>query len=369
MQSGPSSEPRWGLFLSRLALGLFLFGATILILRPFLVPMVWAATVAFMTWGPYTRACRASGRPRAMALLFTLAVFLLLGVPTVWLLVLGINEAIELVGAGQAWVRAGTPLPAWLTESRWFGAIVERLLAQPLPGAGEVGPRLLEVGKALSQQLLRLAGGVAQNVFAFFVTVITLYVLYSDGERLAAHGRRLFAWLFPGQPAHYLDEVGGVIRAVVLGVLGTAAAQGGVAGVGYAIFGVPYAVGLSVLTAFLSFLPGGTFLTTAGSALWLFSQGRTGAAVGMALWGFLLVGTLDGWLRPLLISRSGTGNLPFLLILFGVLGGLAAFGLLGLLFGPVVLAVVFALLAELPPRAEAGELPAEASAAGAQRGA
>jgi predicted PurR-regulated permease PerM len=135
-------------------------------------------------------------------------------------------------------------------------------------------------------------------------------------------------------------------------VLGTAAAQGSAAGVGYAIFGVPYAVGLGVLTGFLSFLPGGTFVTTVGAIVWLFSQGHTGAAIGMALWGFLLVGTLDGWLRPLLISRSGSGNLPFLLILFGVLGGLASFGLLGLLFGPVVLAVVFALLSELTPAAE-----------------
>jgi Ca2+-transporting ATPase len=69
----------------------------------------------------------------------------------------------------------------------------------------------------------------------------------------------------------------------------------------------------------------------------------------MLLWGLLIVGTLDSWLRPLLISRSGSGDIPFLLILFGVLGGLAAFGLPGLLFGPVVLAVVFALVAELPP--------------------
>jgi predicted PurR-regulated permease PerM len=78
----------------------------------------------------------------------------------------------------------------------------------------------------------------------------------------------------------------------------------------------------------------------------------------MALWGVLVVGTLDSWLRPLLIRQSGSGDMPFLLILFGVLGGLAAFGLPGLLFGPVMLSVVFALLVELPTDAPPVEVAA-----------
>jgi predicted PurR-regulated permease PerM len=350
MESRLAGAPRLGLTLSRLGFGLLLLVAALLVVRPFLVPAVWAATVAIMTWGLYARACRMTGRPRAMAGLFTLATFLVLGVPTVWLLVMVIDESIRLIDAAQAWIEAGAVLPAWLAGNRWLGPPLERLISQPLPGAGELGPRLLAVGSALSQQVLAIAGGVAQNVFAFLVTMITLYVFYSDGERITAHGRRLFAYLFPDRPAGYLDEVASVVRAVVLGVLGTALAQGTVAGIGYAIFGVPYAVGLSALTALLSFLPGGTGITTLGASLWLVSAGHVGAAVGMASWGVLLVGTLDSWLRPILIRRSGVSQLPFLLILFGVLGGLSAFGLLGLLFGPVVLAVAFALLAELPPR-------------------
>ena len=354
MEPTTGSEPRPGLLLARVGVGVLLLGVTLVILRPFLVPAVWAATVAFMTWGPYLRVCRWTGRPRAAAFGFTLAVFLLLGVPTAWLLALGIDESIHLLGVVQEWVRAGAPLPEWLTQNRWLGPPLERLLAQPL-SAGELGPRLLAVGGALSQRVLAVAGGVAGNVFAFLVTVITLYVLYADGERIAARTRRVFAYVFPERPADYLDQVGGVVRAVVLGVLGTALAQGIVAGVGFAIFGVPYAVGLGALTAFLSFLPGGTFATALAATLWLVAQGRTGPAVGMALWGVLLVGTLDSWLRPLLISRSGSGDIPFLLILFGVLGGLTAFGLPGLLFGPVMLAVVFALVAELPPAGPRGE--------------
>jgi predicted PurR-regulated permease PerM len=341
--------PQPGLILARVGVGLLLLGVTLVILRPFLVPAVWAATVAYMTWGPYQRVSRLTGRPRASAFLFTLVTFLLLGVPTVWLLALGIDESIRLLGVIQEWIRAGTPLPEWLTGNRWLGPPLARLLEQPLPGAGELAPRLLAIGRAISQQVLSVAGGVAQNVFAFLVTVMILYVLYADGDRISRHGRRLFAYVFPKRPADYLDRVGSVVRAVVLGVLGTALAQGIAAAVGFGLFGVPYAVGLGALTAFLSLLPGGTFATTLAATVWLGVRGDHAAAIGMLLWGLLIVGTLDSWLRPLLISRSGSGDIPFLLILFGVLGGLAAFGLPGLLFGPVVLAVVFALVAELPP--------------------
>jgi len=199
-----------------------------------------------------------------------------------------------------------------------------------------------------------VAGGVAENAFSFIFTLITLFVFYAEGDRVASRARALFAHVFPERPPDYIDRVGGLVRAVVAGVLGTAVVQGVAAAIGFAIFGVPYAIGLGALTSLLSFLPGGTLATTLAAAAWLGMQGGRASAVGMLLWGVLVVGTLDSWLRPLLISRSGAGEIPFLLVLFGVLGGLAAFGLPGLLFGPVVLAVVFALLVERPDGAAAG---------------
>jgi predicted PurR-regulated permease PerM len=360
MVSTARAEPRPGLLLARVGVGLLLLGVTVAIVLPFLMPAVWAATIAYMTWTPYRWVSEATGRPRVTAFLFTLATFLLLGIPTVWLLALAIDESVHLIGVGQEWIRAGAPLPAWITENRWVGPPLQRLLSEPLEGVRDYAPRLLEVGRALSQQVLSAAGSVAENVFGFLVTIVMLYVFYCEGERLATRGRRIFVYLFPRRLPDDLDKIGGVVRAVVLGVLGTALTQGAVAGVGFAIFGVPYAVGLGALTGFLSILPGGTFATSLGASLWLLAQHHTASAVGMILWGTLLVGTLDSWLRPLLIRSSGSGNIPFLLILFGVLGGLSAFGLPGLLFGPVMLAVAFALLAELPPAAAANEPDVEA---------
>ena len=149
-----------------------------------------------------------------------------------------------------------------------------------------------------------------------------------------------------------VEAVGRVVRAVVVGVVGTAVLIGLAAGIGYAIFGVPDAVALGAVTTVVSLLPAGTVVMWVGAVIWLFFQNEIWNAVGMTIWGLVLVGTIDNFMRPILIRRSGSVHIPFLLILFGVLGGRWAFGLLGLLLGPVVLTVGFALIADLPGQRE-----------------
>jgi predicted PurR-regulated permease PerM len=131
--------------------------------------------------------------------------------------------------------------------------------------------------------------------------------------------------------------------------------QGLIAGIGYAIFGVPSPVALGALTFVASFVPAGPALLWAGASIWLLLGGDTGAAIGMAVYGLLLVSSIDNVLRPLLIS--GPTQIPFLLVLFGVLGGLSTLGLLGLFVGPVVLSVAFALLAEFGKRSATSTEP------------
>ena len=99
-------------------------------------------------------------------------------------------------------------------------------------------------------------------------------------------------------------------------------------------------------------MPVGPVFVWGGASIWLFVGGQTAIAIGMGLWGLLLVSSVDSVLRPLLISRSGASEIPFLLIFFGVLGGLTAFGLLGLFLGPVLLSVTFTLLADFPQASE-----------------
>jgi predicted PurR-regulated permease PerM len=342
------TELRTGLLLARIAGVLVLLIAAYLVLKPFLVPMLWAAIGAYVTWPVYARLRDAVGRPTLVAALLTLSVTVVIGIPIGWFIAALADQGTALARLAIDWLQAGAPLPEWLASSAWVQRLMQWLQSFAMPA--DLTPYLASIGGQVSNGLVRLAGGLARNVFAFAIAMIGLFALYVDGEALTRHARRIVAAFFPTTSPQFLEDVGAVVRAVVFGLVGTAIVQGLFAGIGLALFGVPFPVPLGALTSILSFVPAGPVLVWGGASLWLLMTGYTGAAAGMAIWGLVMVSSLDNVLRPLLISRSGTIRIPFLVVMFGVLGGLAAFGLLGLFLGPVVLSVVFALIAEFPGR-------------------
>ena len=329
-----------------------LLGASLLVLRPFLVPVVWAGILAYVTWPLYRTVRRHTRRPKLSAALFTLTVALGIGVPVAWTLVALATEASSLIGAARDWVNAGAPFPAWITERAWLASRLERLrggesIVQPT----EIAKYATTWAANVSGQLVAIAGGLASNAFKFAISVTTLFFFYLDGENLIEQARRLTRVIFPIAREEILPRVGMVVRAVVFGLLGTALVQGAVAGLGFWIFGVPSPVALGALTSVGSFVPLGPALVWIGAVLWLLANDHLGAAIGMAIWGAALVSTIDNVLRPILIS-GGPTRIPFLLVFFGVLGGLMAFGLLGLFLGPVLLSITFALIADFARRAD-----------------
>jgi predicted PurR-regulated permease PerM len=233
-------------------------------------------------------------------------------------------------------------------DTPWLAHRVEELRGSPLFGPAAAGEWIARYGQVGSQWAVALGGGIARNVLEFVITLVVLFALYLDGERIAGHARRLAVLLLPSEDPRLVDKVGAIVRAVVFGLLGTALAQGVLAGIGFAIFGVPSPVFFGFATALASLIPAGPALIWIGACIWLWSQGWVWAAVGLALWGALLVSSIDNVLRPLLIS--GPSRIPFMLVFFGVVGGLASLGLLGVFVGPVLLAVGFGLLAEFPAR-------------------
>jgi predicted PurR-regulated permease PerM len=132
------------------------------------------------------------------------------------------------------------------------------------------------------------------------------------------------------------------IRGVVFGILGSLLAQGILAGVGFLVAGVPGALLLGFLTLFLSLVPGGPALLWLPASVWLYKQGATGWAIFLALWGLLVVGTADNVIKPYLIGRGS--DLPFIIVLLGVLGGALAFGVIGIFLGPTLLAVGYTVV-------------------------
>ena len=342
-----------GFVVARVGGGLGLLLATFLVLEPFLVPMVWAAIVAYVTWPLYRAVRGRTRRPHASAAAFTLAVALGLGIPLASILVVLASEATQLISVLRDWLAQGAPFPGWVESRPWLAKPLADLRSESLFDPTAVAQYVAKYGTEVSGRLMGIAGGIATNFFKFAIMLVTLYAFYIDGERLIAHARRLAPVVFPSAGERFLDHVGGVVRTVVFGLLGTAVGQGILAGIGFAILGVPSAVALGALTFVLSFLPVGPPLVWGGAALWLFAQGSGKAALGMAIWGLALVSTIDSVLRPLLMS-SGPTRIPFLLLFLGLLGGLVAFGTLGLFLGPVLLSVAFALLADFPQRRDAG---------------
>jgi len=341
-------ERRPGLVVARVLVGLGLVAATVWVLRPFIIAGVWAAIAAYMTWPIYARARAWTGRPGLTAFGVTLFFALAIAIPIGSLLLVFATQASVVANRVQEWVAAGSPPPGWVIDTPWLAKRVDELRASPLFGPAAAGEWIARYGQVGSQWAVALGGSIARNVLEFGITMVLLFALYLDGERIAALVRRLALLLMPSDDPQLFEKVGGIVSAVVFGLLGTALAQGVLAGVGFWIFGVPSAVFFGFATALFSLVPAGPALIWIGACVWLWSQGSIGATVGMALWGALLVSTIDNVLRPLLIS--GPTRVPFMLVFFGVLGGLASFGLLGMFVGPVLLAVGFGLLAEFPAR-------------------
>jgi predicted PurR-regulated permease PerM len=148
------------------------------------------------------------------------------------------------------------------------------------------------------------------------------------------------------QGSHLLDVAGTTMRAVVYGVLGTALLQGVLAGAGFMIAGVPGATLLGFFTFVIAVIPGGPLLVAAVAIFWLYHRGSTEWAIFIAVW-MVIVGSLDHVVRPFLIAH-GRGDIPLVLVIFGVLGGAMAFGLIGLFLGPTLLAVGYSMFDEWP---------------------
>jgi predicted PurR-regulated permease PerM len=219
---------------------------------------------------------------------------------------------------------------------------------------------LLKPLLAPAREAALVAGrALAEGLFTLVVSAVICFFLYRDGEAAALRCRRLVE-RFAGEAALPLVGVAeSTIRGVVYGIIGTALAQGFLQAAGLLVAGVPGALLLGAVTVVLSLIPVGPPLVWGGAALWLYFQGSLGWALFVLLWGALVVSTVDNIIKPLLISRGA--QLPFVLVLLGVLGGVLAFGFIGVFIGPTLLAVAYRLVMEWSQmRREGGQAgPAE----------
>jgi predicted PurR-regulated permease PerM len=333
----------------RVVLAVFLSGLLILsyqVLQFFFVPVAWAGILAFVTWPIYHRIARALPRyPNSTAGIMTLLLAAAFVAPMIWLVILLRSE----VGSAYEILRAELEqspfkMPEFVSRLPWVGdqlqALFERLSSDRESLRAEIlhwlDPYLGKIGN--------IAGSVTHTVANLGFALLTVYFFYRDGPALTEQLRRVLERFLGARSDRYLKAVGDTTQAVVYGIVLTALAQGLLAGLGYWGAGMQAPVLLGAVTGLVALVPFGTPFVWGSAAIWLLATGHTMAGIGLALWGTFVVSMVDNLIRPLVISTAT--RIPFLLVMFGVLGGLVAFGPVGLFLGPVVLAVLLGVWQE-----------------------
>jgi len=329
------------------AAGLLAF-ALLKILQPFMGAILWGLLLAFLLFPLNRRLRRAlGGRRGAAAALLTLAVILLVVGPAALLAVAFARQASDLVSLlQQAAAHYRIARPGDVLRVPVLDRISRAIQALAPVTAGEIQGWLMDGAKGLLQALVSMSGsffvGALGAVVGLAMTLFLLFFFLRDGEDMVRKALLLIP-LDADRKGHLVEHLAAVTQAVVLGALLTAVIQGTLVGVGFVLVRLPSPVVFGVLAAVVSLVPLlGASLVWAPAAIVLAVQGRWAAALFLAIWGLAVVTAADNVLRPRLIAgRAQISTLP---VLLGLMGGVAAFGPIGMVLGPVVIALVLALL-------------------------
>jgi predicted PurR-regulated permease PerM len=331
--------------------------ASFWILRPFLTALVWATMIVVTTW-PFLLGLEKLlwGRRKLAVSVMTMVLLLLLVIP----LTIGIVSVVERADAIVAWTRSLATLqiplpPEWVGELPVVGQKIalqwqHTATAGKLELAAKIEPHLAKIVSWLVAQ----AGSGMMIIIQFLLTVIISAVLYGTGETAAA-GVRCFARRLGGRHGEDAAVLAGkAIRGVALGVVVTALLQAILGAIGLALSGVPAVAVLSAVMFVLCVAQIGPAPVLFPATAWLFYTDQVLWGSVMVVWSLLVV-TIDNFIRPVLIKTGA--DLPLLLIFAGVMGGLMAFGIIGLFIGPVLLAVTYTLLEAWVTRDDPAPLP------------
>jgi predicted PurR-regulated permease PerM len=324
----------------------FLVIGCLYVLRPFLAAILFAAAVVISSWPMYLFLLRHMNNRRSLAALtLTLSLTLLVIMPIALVAYNLADDVSHIYVQIKLAVDTGhVEPPAWLRRLPMIGEWVDKYARAALSSREQMmdlASRMLEPARQfLLGGGIVLGMGVAQMSLAAFVS----FFLYRDGHQMIRAIGVAMERIIGDSAQRVATTVSHTVRGVMYGLLGTALAQALVAALGFVIAGVPGVLLLGFATFVLSLVPVGPPLIWGGAAIWLFSEGQAGWGVFMVVWGLVLISGVDNVVKPMLISRGS--SLPFLLVLLGVLGGVIAFGFVGLFIGPVLLAVGYSLIRE-----------------------
>ncbi len=332
--------------LAQIALVALLIIGCIAVLLPMIGAILFAFVLWICTWPVYSEKLlpRIGGRNTLGAALMTLFLVLVMLLPMIFLVGSLASSADNLVDEIRPRIEQGLPAdpPKLLSDLPIIGSEIQTSWNRIASNRTELNTALKKLVTP-AQHLALATGKVAGNgLLQLALVLLVIFFLYRDGAAIAnaiyVGARKLGGDL--GE--EILERTRATVIGVMLGIVGTAAAQGTVAMIGFLIAGVPAAVLLGFATFFLSMIPIGPPLIWGSAAAWLYDQGETGWAIFLVLYGMFIISSIDNFLKPFLMARGA--GISILLIALGVIGGVLVFGFIGIFLGPVLLALGHMLL-------------------------
>ena len=313
------------------------------VLQQFLIPLIWALIIAYVTYPIYEKILdffngkailSAATLTSAVTAIVILVCYNLLNVlqEELW------NTYTQLI---TTFGTHSFQLPESIRHIPYLGDYLENRLNHLLNNRAALNEHLIAWAKYSLQLFgegLRHAGKL---IIELCFVLITVFFCFRDGKTWLIQLQMAIGYFFDDEQGIYLKTLGHTTRAVCYGLVLAALGQGIIAGIGYAVAGVSAPLLLGAFTALMALIPMGATLVWIPTGLLLLANENIWAGLGLLAWGFLVVSTVDNVIRPLIIC--GASRVPFLVVLFGVFGGLTAFGAIGLFLGPMILALLLAV--------------------------
>jgi predicted PurR-regulated permease PerM len=313
----------------------------VLVVRPFVGAILFAAVLCMSTWPAYVwLRDRWGGRGSTAALAFVMGLVIALALPVALVAQSLIVYSARVIESVRGFLDSPSKLslPSFIRDLPVVGPWLNEYSTLLLQSRDELVALAKNLADPAKTMFVTLGGAVGEGLVQILIALFVAFFLYRDGDRirrLLDQGMTRLAGADHG--ASLLTTAQAAVKGVVHGLLGTAIVQAVVALVGFLIAGVPGSTLLAALTFILSLIPMGPVLVWGGAAAWLYFEGQTGWAIFMVVYGVAVISSVDNFVKPILMSRAG--NLSMLLVVLGVFGGAIAFGFIGLFVGPALLAV------------------------------
>ncbi len=322
------------------------FVVCVMVLAPFVPSILLALILTLATWPAFTwLESKLQHRTSLAATIMTLSLVVLFVAPLLFVGSTLMDNFRDLMASFSGTLgQRPVSMPSWIHSLPIIGSHADQYWIEYIQNKERIPMLLQEHSGTITKKLLAIAGSIGHGIIDLSLAILISFFMFRHGVSVADRLKTLIE-NFGGKQAVYLLGVSkGTLIAVIYGVVGTAVVQGATAAFGFWLSGVPAPALLGLMVFILSFIPGGPPLIWIPATLWLFGEDMVGPGIFLGLWSLIIVSGADNVLRPYFISLGS--NLPLLLVLMGIIGGILAFGFIGLFVGPTLLAIAYNIMLE-----------------------